>query len=186
MTLGIAHRDRDSRSVLDCLREAKPPFPPSQVCAEFAAVLRSYRCSRVVGDRYAGSWPAEALAKHGIAYEPSERNKSQIYVDSIPLINSRRASLLDEAHLIHQLCSLERRAGRGGGRDVVDHPKSPHAHDDLSNAAMGAIVLCGTAASLYSEALKTAIGDAERPHQRQGMAGLIQHIEFYRRLGRPY
>ena len=41
--------------------------------------------------------------------------------------------------LAAQLCSLERRTGRGSGRDVVDHP--PGGHDDVINSAAGACVL---------------------------------------------
>jgi hypothetical protein len=42
-----------------------------------------------------------------------------------------------------QLISLERRTARGG-RDSIDHP--PGAHDDLINAAAGAIVTASRAA----------------------------------------
>ena len=38
-----------------------------------------------------------------------------------------------------QLISLERTT-RGGGKDKVDHARG--AHDDLANAAAGALVLC--------------------------------------------
>jgi hypothetical protein len=34
---------------------------------------------------------------------------------------------------------LERRTGRGTGRDVIDHPRA--LHDDLANAVAGALVL---------------------------------------------
>jgi hypothetical protein len=39
--------------------------------------------------------------------------------------------------LVSQLCGLERRTARGG-RESVDHATS--AHDDLANAAAGALV----------------------------------------------
>jgi hypothetical protein len=185
MTLAIVHREKDVR-VLDCVREVRPPFNPSEVVADFCETLKSYRVSRVYGDKYAGEWPAEAFAKKAVTYEPCGTAKSDIYKNSLPLINTGKLALLDVTRLVNQLCALERRTARGG-RDSIDHP--PKGHDDVCNAAMGALVLLGGVASSYSEALKAAIptiGDAQRPHQRQGMAGLIQHIEFYRRLGRPF
>jgi hypothetical protein len=49
------------RIVVDCLRAWTPPFNPSGVVAEAAALLKTYRCSTVTGDRYAGEWPREAF-----------------------------------------------------------------------------------------------------------------------------
>jgi hypothetical protein len=86
-----------------CARCA-PPFSPSVVVAEFARTLKSYRVSRVTSDRYAGLWPTKAFAKHNIRVEPAERSKSQIYVDALPLLNSRRAALVDNPRLVAQLC----------------------------------------------------------------------------------
>ena len=137
MTLAIAHRDADNRGVLDALREVKPPFSPEAVVAEFAQLLQAYDLREVEGDRYGGEWPAERFRAHGIEYRPAERSKSDIYRDFLPILNSRRAELLDHAKLANQICQLERRTARGG-RDSIDHP--PGAHDDLANAAAGALV----------------------------------------------
>ena len=37
-----------------------------------------------------------------------------------------------------RFCNLERRTGRGTGRDIVDHP--PNGHDDLANVVAGVLV----------------------------------------------
>jgi hypothetical protein len=137
MTLAIAHMDRDL-VVLDLVREMRPPFSPESVVSEFAGVLKSYRISRVVGDRYAGEWPRERFRVNGIEYATSEKTKSDLYQGLLPLINSGRCELLDSPRLINQLCNLERRTARGG-RDSIDHP--PGHHDDLCNSAAGALVL---------------------------------------------
>jgi hypothetical protein len=50
--------------------------------------------------------------------------------------------LLDIARLASQFCGLERRTARGG-RDSIDH--APGAHDDVANAAAGALLLVGSA-----------------------------------------
>jgi hypothetical protein len=133
--LCIGHKDHGKQIVVvDVLREIKAPFSPENAAYEFARLLKSYNISRIEGDHYAGAWPLKQFRKFGIHYEPSAKPKSQLYVDLLPLINSRRIELLDDARLIHQLCALERRTARGG-RDSIDHP--PGAHDDLVNAVAG-------------------------------------------------
>ncbi|HZZ61493.1 MAG TPA: hypothetical protein VFE63_09995 [Roseiarcus sp.] len=141
MTLAVAHAE-NNRFVLDLAAERRAPFSPDSVVAEFVATLKAYRVSAVTGDRYAGEWPREAFAKHGITYEPSEQNKSDIYLTFLPLLNSGRVDLLDSPRLIAQLTGLERRTARGG-RDSVDH--APGAHDDVANSVAGALVLTSAA-----------------------------------------
>ncbi|MBR0839116.1 hypothetical protein JQ607_02820 [Bradyrhizobium liaoningense] len=135
-TLGITHDEVDA-VILDCLREVRPPFSPESVVAEFAQTMKSYGIARVIGDRYAGEWPREQFRKHGISYELSARSKSDLYRDALPLLNSRRVQLLDNAKLTRQLIGLERRTARGG-RDSINH--APGAHDDVANAAAGALL----------------------------------------------
>jgi hypothetical protein len=136
-TLAIAHNN-DEKRVLDAVRERKPPFSPEAVVAEYATLLKTYRISEVTGDRYAGEWPREQFRKHGIEYRPSEKDKSSLYVELLPSLNSARAELLDLPRLVAQLTRLERRTGRTG-KDSIDHP--PGTHDDLANAVAGALVL---------------------------------------------
>ena len=76
--------------------------------------------------------------KRGVDYRVAEHDRSAIYLSLLPLLNSNRVRLLDSKRLIAQLTGLERRAGRSG-RDTIDH--SPHAHDDVINAAAGALLL---------------------------------------------
>jgi hypothetical protein len=117
-TLAIAHRENDV-AVLDCVRERRPPF--NLVANEFSAILKAYRIHRVTGDKYAGEWPREAFRNNGISYDLSDKDRSALYVEMLPLLNSGRIELLDNNRLISQLIALERRTGRG--RDVIDHPK---------------------------------------------------------------
>lgn len=143
-TMAIAHTV-EGVAVLDAVRERRPPFPPDDVVSEYAALLRSYRITKVTGDRYAGEWPRERFAVHGIHYDPSARPKSDLYLALLPLINSKRVELLDlgtpqqgarHGKLVTQLSGLERRTGRGG-RDSVDH--APNEHDDVANAVAGVL-----------------------------------------------
>jgi hypothetical protein len=101
---------------------------------EFAKIVRSYRCTKVYGDRYGGEWPREKFRKHGVNYEA----KSDLYRDLLPLINSGAVDLPEHDRLVMQLTSLERRTARGG-RDSIDH-HAPGAHDDIANAVAGVLV----------------------------------------------
>jgi hypothetical protein len=137
MTLAIAHNER-GRVVLDCIVERKAPFSPDSVVGEFAATLESYRISTVVGDRYAGEWPRERFSVHGVTYRPADMNRSELYLAFLPLVNSGRLDLLDNARVIAQFVGLERRTARSG-KDSVDH--APGGHDDIANAVAGAASL---------------------------------------------
>jgi len=140
-TLSINHVETDAsgvrRSVLDVVRETKPPFSPDAVVAEYAALLKSYGITRVIGDRYGGMWPRERFAAHGIEYVVADETASDYYLELLPILNSGRAELLDHARLVAQLCHLERSAARSG-KEHVGHP--PNAHDDVINAAAIAMV----------------------------------------------
>jgi hypothetical protein len=136
MTLAIAHREPNGTIVVDCLRERRAPFSPDAVVADFADTLRLYRLAAVFGDHYGGEWPRERFAKYGVTYYTCSKAKSDLYLHALPLLMSGRIDLLDNERLINQLCSLERRTGRGG-KDSIDH--RPGAHDDLANACCGVI-----------------------------------------------
>ena len=90
MTLAIAHTEGTTQ-ILDAIRERKPPFSPEAVTEEYAKLVREYRCTSVYGDRYGGEWPREQFRKHGVNYEPSEKPKSELYRDLLPLLNSTAA-----------------------------------------------------------------------------------------------
>jgi len=146
MTLSIAHRLKSTgAAILDLIREVKPPFSPERVVRDFAATLKSYGISEVVGDHYAGEWPRERFAVHQIVYKPSEKSRSEIYLELLPLLNSRRVGLLDNPKLMSQLVNLERHVARGG-RETIDH--APGGHDDVANAAAGALVLAHETANV--------------------------------------
>jgi hypothetical protein len=85
-----------------------------------------------------------AFRKFHVTYRPCEELKSTLYVELLPTIHGGRCELLGHARLRAQLLGLERRTGRGTGRDVVDH--APRAHDDLANAAAGALFLLASEA----------------------------------------
>ena len=133
-SMAISHAD-GQRVIIDAIREVKPPFSPDGVVQEFAELLKSYRIHKVVGDRYAGEFPRERFRVHGIKYDLSEKPKSDLYRDLLPLLNSGRIVLPKSERLANQLCGLERRVSRAG-KDSID--SGPGGHEDVANAVAGA------------------------------------------------
>jgi hypothetical protein len=133
-TMAISHREGD-RIFIDAIREVQPPFSPEAVINEFAALCKSYRISKIEGDRYAGEFPRQQFRKRGIEYRCADKTKSDLFRDLLPILNAGRITLTKSDRLVNQLCGLERRVARSG-KDSIDH--GPGSHDDLANAVAGA------------------------------------------------
>lgn len=140
-TLAIAHQerrrqDRPERAVLDALRVIPPPFDPESTVESLCETLEDYGLRQVHGDAYAGEWVTAMFRKFGVTYKPAQKNRSEIYLEALPLFTQGKVELLDVPLLRTQLLLLERRT-HSGGRDSVDHPRG--AHDDAANSACGAL-----------------------------------------------
>jgi hypothetical protein len=138
--VGIAHRDKEE-IVLDLAHEVKPPFSPSHAIAEVCGLLAGYHITSVTGDKWAPGFVAEGFAQHRVRYAYTERDRSQIYVEALPLLTSGRARLVENKRLALQFASLERRTSPGG-KDRIDH--GLNGHDDLCNAVAGSLVEVAT------------------------------------------
>lgn len=128
--------------VLDKVKEWVPKFDPEAVSLEVVQICKDYKISQVTGDAYGGEWPRDPLKKRGVNYVLSEKSRSELYIDFLPVVNSARCELFDLDHhrkALNQFTNLERRVGRTG-RDSVDHP--PGGHDDVANAVAGVMVGC--------------------------------------------
>jgi hypothetical protein len=137
----VSSRGENGEVVLDCLLEIKAPFNPTSATEQVAALLKSYGITTATSDRYAAEWPAEAFRKCGITLRASDRDRSAIYADALPLFTSGRARLLDNARLVNQFASLERKT-TSLGPDKIDH--GPGGRDDLANAAALSMVLAAS------------------------------------------
>ena len=117
------------------------------VVRDMAQLLKTYQCSWVTGDRYAGDWVRQAFRAAGVLYREAELDKSAAYGEVAPLFAQGRVALLDHPELAREFKMLERRP-RPGGKIVVDHPHG--RHDDHANAfaLAAAIALKGTGARL--------------------------------------
>ncbi len=100
-------------------------------------MLRLYRVSRVIGDRYAGEWPREQFRKVDVEYEVSDKTRSQIYSAFEPLLTSRCVELGDHPKLIQQFIGLVRKG------EKIDHAGGEH--DDHCNSVAGACLLASSA-----------------------------------------
>jgi hypothetical protein len=130
-------------AILDKVKEWVPKFDPEEVSKEVVQICKDYGVRKVTGDAYGGEWPRDPLKKRDIDYELSKMSRSELYLASVAVINSKRCELLDLDHhkkMLNQFVNLERRVGRTG-KDTIDHP--PGSHDDVANAVAGALVTAG-------------------------------------------
>jgi hypothetical protein len=137
-TASVAHPAANGDIVQDNLLEIRPPYSPTAAVDQVAAVFKSYGLNSCTGDAYSALWCVEAFAKVGIRYQHSERNRSEIYLDALPLFTAGRARILDNKRLINQFSTLERKTSNVG-RDRVNHPIG--GHEDCANATALAMVL---------------------------------------------
>jgi hypothetical protein len=118
--------------MLDLVREVQPPFQTAAVAAEFATTMRA------VSDRVGLGWVSSIFYDEGVSLQYSSKTKSQIYLAALPLLGNGTVELLDNQRLKTQILNLERRVARGG-HESIDHPTG-NFHDDVANAALGAVV----------------------------------------------
>ena len=158
-TAAVAHAEGD-KVILDCLVEIRAPFNPTVATATVAETIKSYGLRECTGDRYSAGWVVEAFAANEIAYRHSDRDRSAIYADALPLFTSGRARLLDNPRLVTQFANLERRTS-STGRDRIDHPANGGA-DDASNSAAGALTMaCGKSEPSFIAFYSAMLGMAD-------------------------
>jgi hypothetical protein len=138
MALAISHLEASGQVLLDKLVVAHPPFTPETVVEQFAETLGAYGLNSVRGDGYAAEWVTTPFARHGITYQQTREDTSEIFVACLPLFSNKLVQLLDAPILETELRLLERRPRPGGKGDLVSHP--PRGHDDVAIAALGSIL----------------------------------------------
>ena len=135
-TICIGHKAGDA-FIADVIRGTKPPFDPAEVAATYSALVKDYRISQVHGDNYSGDWVVNAFKDNGIRYQRSEKPKSQLYLEALPLFTRELISIPDLPPLLKELRLLERQTHRSG-KDSVDHGR--YGSDDFANALCGCAV----------------------------------------------
>jgi hypothetical protein len=132
-TIAVGYKEVERYVVAVC-RGARPPFDPSVVTQEFAALAREYGVGSVIGDSYGAEWVQSAWRAAGIGYQPSDIPKGAIYLETLPLWTRGLISLPGHKALIRELRLLERHTHRSG-KDTVDHGRN--GSDDHANAVCG-------------------------------------------------
>jgi hypothetical protein len=180
-TLAISHRD-GQQVIIDAVREIRPPFLPTVVVEQLVALLQSYRVTRIYGDKWGGGFVSEQFQRAGVRYEQSVEDKSTIYADVLPLLNSGRLTLPRNERLIHQLASLERTTAFGSGRERIDHPRD--MHDDLANAVCGAALKAASFGG-YDSSFRWVNGGDEDDEERRNQQYRMQFLGHLRNCGFP-
>jgi hypothetical protein len=134
-TIAIGH-GHDGRFIIDVIRGRHSPFNPGAVTVEFAALAKQYRLHSVRGDYYAAGWTEGAWREQGLGYKRSEKSKSEIYLEVLPVFTRGVASLPNHPQLLKELRLLERRT-HVSGRDTISHGRT--GTDDFANAVCGAL-----------------------------------------------
>ena len=135
--LAIGHQEGD-RFVADVVRGTRPPFDPVAVTQTYAALCKDYKITEVNGDNYSAEWAVSAFKDAGLRYKRSDRPKSQLYLECLPLFARQAISLPDLPPLLRELRLLERQSHRSG-KDTVEHGRN--GSDDYANALCGCAVL---------------------------------------------
>jgi phage terminase large subunit-like protein len=151
-SLAIAH-DEDGTRILDlCIdQERTVPFSPRAAVMKFANLLKQYGLTKVHGDSYGGLTFRLDFQEHGIEYEVCSQSKSNLFDHLEPLLNARSVELLDVPKLQEQLLTLVRKGDR------VSHQQGDH--DDVANAAAGAVAMLGTGAPIQMWGLNDSPGE---------------------------
>jgi hypothetical protein len=108
-----------------------------------------------------------SVSAHSVRYELSELNRSEIYLNFLPVVTSGQVDLLDNRRMVAQFAQLERRTSRAG-RDTIDHPQG--GHDDVSNSVAGCIALLATQKQMmrFTDDVIARLSEPYRPAPWEG------------------
>jgi hypothetical protein len=148
-------RLENEKIIVEVVRSRAPKFNPEAVTEDYAALLKSYGVTEVVGDKFSGDWASTAWEKFGVRYVRAEKTKSELYLEAESAFNTGRVEIPNRETLITQLKSLVRKA-RVGGKDSVDTDGG--IPEDEAN------VVCGLVHLLMSEESWDQLGAATLEH----------------------
>jgi hypothetical protein len=137
-SMAIGHRRDDDTIIIDLIYAKAPPFNASGVVAEISAVARAYNIDTMVSDRYSQGFLQSELQRNGLAWKPSDYDKSGLYSLALPLFTSGKVRLTDDKATVEQFCMLERKP-TSGNRDRIDARGGKS--EDSANAVAGVLSL---------------------------------------------
>jgi hypothetical protein len=154
--LGIAHRGRDGRIVVDVVEKQSGgvPFDPRDAVRKFVGLLREYNIARVHGDAYAGQTFARDFERERISYQVCPKTAHQLYEALEPRINAGEVELLDHDKALEQILTLIWRGVR------IDH--QPGDHDDHAAVVAGVVHMASGGRVFEGSILDFALVGGER------------------------
>ncbi len=173
-TIAVAHRE-DDKVIVDLVRGRKPPFDPASVTEDYARLLGSYGLASFEGDRYSTQWIVEAFRKHGVEYRPTEKPKSELYLEALPRFAQSSLRIPNHAQLVRELRLLERRTHRSG-KDSVDHCAG--GSDDFANSVCG-VMWCLRSRPEREINIRLWGGPAEGTRQRPSELSVGRGLSLY-------
>lgn len=123
------------------VHEWKPPFSPSETIREVAILCHHFGIDTVIGDRWGGDFPREAVRQCNLDYRISDKTTSDCFAALLPIMNSREVELPKHPEALAQIGALQRRP-TSSGRDKIGHPQNGNAHDDMAAAIAVAVAHC--------------------------------------------
>jgi hypothetical protein len=139
LTIGhVEEADGPDVFTQDLLVEVTPPFDPGSMVAEFAGHCRRYGITEVIGDQFSAGFAAAEFRRHGITYTVSARKSAECVLDSLAILNTRRARLLDVLKARKQWLNLKRDYASGGRPTILE--RGGKHHDDLAVVTARGIV----------------------------------------------
>jgi Phage Terminase len=174
-TVCIGHKENDG-FVADVVRGTRPPFDPVEVVKAYAELCKEYRVSAVHGDNYSAEWATSAFKDAGMRYIVSDKPKSQLYLEALPLFTRRAISLPDHTQLLRELRLLERQTHRSG-KDTVDHGR--RGSDDHANAVCGCATFAARRLGYDLEGVDHTDGKPDNAAAAFQQMRLMNHIRRY-------
>jgi hypothetical protein len=134
--LTVVHADATKGIVQDVIKRWSPkdgrPVDPGMVMREIAGILKTYGIPVVYSDQYQLESLQYIAGQLGFAIQGVDftgTSKAEIYGSLQSLVNTERIRLLDNAELLKELRSIEKRMLPGGGVQIT----APLGmHDDLA------------------------------------------------------
>lgn len=136
-SIAIGHLENE-KAIVDVVRSQAPKFNPLEITSYYAALVKQYNISKVIGDKFSGDYASNNWAKENISYERSEKTKSELYLEAESPFNTERVDIPSKELAIIQLKNLIRKT-RSGGKDSVDTDSGQP--EDEANVIAGIIYL---------------------------------------------
>jgi hypothetical protein len=86
--------------------------------------------TEAIGDQFSAGFVAAEFRRHGISYVISARKTAECVLDSLAILNTRRARLLENSKGRKQWLNLKRDYASGGRPTILE--RGGKHHDDLA------------------------------------------------------